>query len=143
MLRSMGHRCGYKHLTSVWQHWESPATLVSEIKNLKVINGRWYGKCNSKAVPIYWERKLYFFYGSRGRMPWIQKGRTLPMSMSSELAPKQKLLRPSVIESGATACKDVISSIRVFFFSDYRLQMQIRFTITCCCSKYQCLFCIF
>lgn len=127
---------------STWQvaGSTSPRTLVTEIKTLKVINGRSYGmvsvKYNSKAVPICWESNSCFFYWSRGSMPCIQKGRTLPMTMSSELAPKQKLFQPSVVDSVAIVCKeDVVSFVWLFFFSDYTLQIKIWFTITCCCFK--------
>lgn len=45
-------------------------------------------------------------------MPCIQRGRTLPMTMSSELAPKQILFQPSVVDSVAIVCEeDVVSFV--------------------------------
>lgn len=59
-------------------------------------------------------------------MPCIQKRRTLAMSVSSELAPKQNLFQPSVVKSVATVCEEgVVSFVEVFLFSDYRLQIKI------------------
>lgn len=139
LLGSMGHRHSHKHLKwlSALREPRNSCVWNKKSESYKVIYHT-YGtvsvKCNSKVVPVYWEGKCWFLCWSRGSMPRIQKGRTLPIS--SELAPKQTVFWPSVLESVAIACEeDVASFVGVFFFSDCRLQIKIWFTIICCCSK--------